>query len=166
MDPITQYIIEQDKLEELKNIGYMGKYASKTTQMIRDMGKDPNGLSFLRFTRGQTVMGAKIAAGVAAVVLIGVSIKVFKRYATQTGKACKDYKPSSYRYKRCSLEVRIMGKKKQLAFLSTKVSECKNTKDPSKCVSKTKKYIEKVKNQIKEMEGKKSQMIKRIAQYK
>ena len=165
MDAITQYIIEKEELEELKNIGYVGRYANKTTQMIRDMGKDPNNFSFLRFTRGQTVMGAKIAAGVAAVVLIGVSIKVFRRYATKVGRACKDYKHSSYRYKRCSLEVKLMGKKKQLEFLSKKIVECKNTKDPSKCTSKTKTYIEKVKNQIKEIEAKKSQMIKRIAQY-
>jgi hypothetical protein len=163
IDPITQYILEKDSLLELQNIGYMGKYSGKTTEyIINQMGKDPNGLSFLRFTRGQTVMGAKIAAAVGAVIIIGVSIKLFKRYMTKVGRACKGYKPSSVRYKRCSYLVKIASRKKQIEFLNTKIKLCKDTKDPNKCKAKTQEYINKVKTQISKLETKKNEVAKKI----
>jgi len=150
MNQLDTYL---DHIQELRHVGYMGKYSGKTADFIRtQMNKDPNQLSFLRFKRGEVLIGA----GVAAVILVGVSIKAYKRYLTKIGKACKDYK-SGFKYKLCATDVRIAGRKKQLSILSGKKGMCKDTKDPSKCKSKIDKHISKVGQQIKELEARKKE---------
>lgn len=148
IDPITQYILKEIQ------VGYAGKYAARTADYIRtQMNKDPNQLSFFRMKRGEVLIGATVAAA----ILIGMSIKLYKRYITKIGKSCRDYTTGSYKYKICATEVRISGRKKQLALLTNKTSQCKDTKDPTKCKSKIKKNIDSVKDKIKKLEIRKKE---------
>jgi len=151
---MNQLDIYLDTIQEFE-VGYKGpKYVARTADYIRtQLNKDPNQLSFLRFKRGEVLIGA----GVAAVILIGVSIKAYKRYLTKIGKACRDYTTGSIRYKVCATDVKLAGRKKQLSILTGKKGMCKDTKDPSKCKSKIDKHISKVGQQIKELEARKKE---------
>ena len=145
---MSQLDIYLNYIQEFQ-IGYVGKYSAKTANYIRtQMNKDPNQLSFLRMKRGEVLVGGTIAAA----VLIGMSIKLYKRYATKIGKHCRDYTSGSYRYKICSNEVKIIGRNKQLSLLNNKKNQCKDTKNPSKCKSKIDNHISKVKQQIQKLE--------------
>ena len=143
--------LQEDDLNEFQ-IGYVGKYSARTADYIRtQMNKDPNQLSFLRMKRGEVL----VAAGIASAVLIAMSIKLYKRYITKTGKACRDYTSGSFKYKICSNNVKIAGRQKQIDLLTNKSTQCKDTKDPSKCKAKIQKHIASIKDKIKKLEAKK-----------
>jgi len=155
IDPITQYILEQEKLKEFE-IGYVGKYSGRSADFIRSqMNKDPNQLSFVRMKRGEALVAAGVGAGLIALM----GFKIFKRYMTKTGKACRDYTSGSLRYKACATNVKIEGRKNQLAYMNSKASMCKDTKDPAKCKTKLQKQIKKVKDDIAKLESKKNEYL-------
>lgn len=150
------YLIE-DYLKDIQEfeIGYVGKYRNMLTQAIKDLGKDPKKYSYIRATRGEFETGRAIAAGIAAAVIIALSIKMFRKYLTKVGKQCRNFKTGSQRYKACGAEVKVDARKEQIKLLNNKINLCKGSKEPSKCVSKVKEKISEVNEKIKQLQSKK-----------
>jgi len=135
IDPITQYMLEQEKDNE--------KY-SKAFDRLFEGGLEVNGT--------EIASDSQLLAAAAITALVGrMAYKIYKDKVSKIGKQCAQYQHGSSERRKCESNAKKKAMQAQIQVMKAGMGKCTKAKDPGKCKASIQTKIAKMQAKMQSM---------------